>query len=105
VPIGIELESELLVLTKGRDFEWVFENLDPNNNPIDYPDGELFFEFASDVDDWDFVIDGSIATLKVESTVVDTVTDRTKWQLVFLPAGEPAGGQPLALGQVQIQGD
>ncbi|BBC53808.1 hypothetical protein [Mycobacterium phage PP] len=52
---------------------------------------------------WNFVIDGSTASLKVESEDVDVIQPRTKWQLVFLPDGEPAGGQPVARGRVLVQ--
>lgn len=45
--IGIDLEPDQLVLTKGRDFKWTFRSLDENDNPVDYPDGDLFFEFAT----------------------------------------------------------
>lgn len=53
---------------------------------------------------WDFDIDGSIATLKVESEEADRVAERTKWQLVFLPDGEPAGGDPITHGTVRKVG-
>ena len=52
---------------------------------------------------WDFVIDGSTAELKVESEYVDRIQPRTKWQLVFLPDGEAAGGQAVARGSVTVQ--
>jgi hypothetical protein len=104
--IGSPLDSDTLVLTRGRDFQWTFQNLDENGQPIDFPvGGELFFEFNSQsIDNWDFVIDGDVATIKIESTVADTVPARTKWQLVWLPSGEAAGGDAVALGSVQVQG-
>lgn len=100
--IGIELEPNLLIVTKGRDFRWDFENLDENDAPADYPPGDLYFEFAN-AQRWDFVIDGSLATLKVESVTAALVPNRTKWQLVFLADGEAAGGDPIARGQVKVQ--
>lgn len=54
---------------------------------------------------WQFVIDGHTASLKVESEECDKIADRTDWQLYFLPDGEPAGGDPIALGRVRVQGD
>lgn len=54
-------------------------------------------------DNWHFVIDGAEASLKVESEVADLVQPRVKWQLVFLPEGEPKGGDPIALGRVAVQ--
>lgn len=101
--IGIELESDQLVLTKGRDFKWSFENLDTEKQPIAYPEGDLFFEFSNG-EEWHFVIDDMLASLKVEHTEVALVPARTKWQLVFLEAGEVAGGDPIARGQVLVQG-
>lgn len=52
---------------------------------------------------WLFEIEDSIATLKVESEYVDRIKPRTRWQLIFLPDGEEAGGEPLARGTVAVQ--
>ncbi|AGY36949.1 tail protein [Mycobacterium phage Fredward] len=52
---------------------------------------------------WHFDIDGSMAELKVESEEADKVSARTRWQLVFLADGEPAGGDPIARGLVRVQ--
>jgi hypothetical protein len=52
---------------------------------------------------WPFVIDGALATLKVESEEADKIGDRTPWQLVFLPTGEAEGGDALARGTVRVQ--
>lgn len=52
---------------------------------------------------WHFTIDGDLASLKVESEEVDKIPDRIPWQLVFLPDGEAAGGDPVALGQTKIK--
>lgn len=103
--IGIPLDADSLVLTRGRDFKWSFQNLDTTGTPVAFPAGDLFFEFSNAlIDNWEFVITGDTAALDVESEVVDTVPARTKWQLVFLPDGETAGGEAIALGQVQVQG-
>lgn len=103
--IGIPLDADTLVLTRGRDFNWTFQSLGTNGAPVDFAAGDLFFEFNNpDIDNWDFVIDGDTASVQVESTVVDTVPARTKWQLVFVPEGEAAGGEAVALGVVQVQG-
>lgn len=45
--IGVELDQNPLVLTRRRDFKWSFENLDENNEPVDYPAGDLFFELET----------------------------------------------------------
>ncbi|AKU42356.1 minor tail protein [Mycobacterium phage UnionJack] len=52
---------------------------------------------------WDFDIDGPVADLKVESEEADLIAARTRWQLVFLQDGEPAGGEPIARGLVWVQ--
>ncbi|UVK63300.1 hypothetical protein SEA_SHYGU2_3 [Mycobacterium phage Shygu2] len=101
--IGTSLAVDTLVLTKGRDFKWSFENLDATGQPVNFPAGELFFEFENGTQ-WDFTIDGAIASIKIESEQVALIAARMKWQLVFLPEGEELGGDPIALGQVQIQG-
>ncbi len=104
--IGLKLDTDQLVLTKGRDFKWNFENLDEFGQPVNFPAGELYFEFniGSPKKKWPFTIAGPLATIKVESTEADTIPTRTKWQLVFLPAGETAGGDPVTLGTVAVQG-
>lgn len=52
---------------------------------------------------WPFDIDGNIASIKIESEVADLMPNRTPWQLVFLPDGEAAGGDPIARGLVKEQ--
>lgn len=52
---------------------------------------------------WPFAISGSTASIKVESEVVDTIANRTEWDLVWKPQGEPAGGDPVARGVVRYQ--
>lgn len=42
--IGVRVDSDSLVLWRGRDFRWTFENLDKNNKPIPFPPGQLYFE-------------------------------------------------------------
>ncbi|OBJ41336.1 hypothetical protein A5630_23145 [Mycolicibacterium mucogenicum] len=103
--IGLELDVNQLVLTKGRDFKWNFQPLDDAGNPVDFPPGDLYFEFdlGSPKKQWQFEITGDLASIKVESTEVDTVPPRTKWQLVFLADGEPAGGDPIARGITVVQ--
>jgi hypothetical protein len=104
--IGIALEADQLVLTTGRDFKWSFQNLDANGSPEAFPAGSLFFELQTGPTptQWAFTIVGDTATLKVESAAADLVPARTKWQLVFMPSGEAAGGDPIALGAVKRQG-
>ena len=52
---------------------------------------------------WNFDISGSLGIVKVESEEADLIPNRTDWQLVFLPDGEPAGGDPIARGVTAIQ--
>jgi hypothetical protein len=58
---------------------------------------------ATGITEWDFVITGSSAVLKVESEEVDKISNRTHWQLVWMPSGEPAGGDPVARGVTRVQ--
>lgn len=102
--IGTVLEPMQLVLTKGRDFKWSFQNLNDAGVPTNFPGGSLYFEFAlSPLVTWPFTISGNTATLKVESNAVDQIPNRTRWQLVFRATAEVAGGDPLARGFVTIQ--
>ena len=52
---------------------------------------------------WPLTISGSDADIKVESEDADLVSRRTRWQLVFMPDGEPAGGDPVTRGRVMVQ--
>lgn len=103
--IGVELEQDELVLTKGRDFRWTFTNLNASGAPTNFPAGSLYFELATTPSPttWNFTISGNTATIKIEHTQVDLIPARTKWQLVFRPSGEAAGGDPIARGVVRIQ--
>ena len=42
--IGIPLTPLPMVLTRGRDFVWGFENLGTNDSPEAFPAGDLYFE-------------------------------------------------------------
>lgn len=52
---------------------------------------------------WEFEIVGTTATIKIDSEEADLISARTHWQLVFLPDGEAAGGDPVARGRVTVQ--
>lgn len=52
---------------------------------------------------WPFTISGNTASIKVESELVDEVNTGTRWQLVFMPAGEAGGGQLVARGTTAVQ--
>lgn len=102
--IGTELEMSSLVLTKGRDFRWIFRNLGEGDVPTPFPAGSLYFEFdTTPVKTWQFTVSGTDASIKVESVDVDQIPNRTRWQLVFRPSGESAGGDPIARGVVRVQ--
>jgi len=53
---------------------------------------------------WEFEIAGNEASIQVESEDADEILEGTPWQLYFLPDGEPAGGDPVAMGSVRVQG-
>jgi hypothetical protein len=104
--IGPVFAPDKLYLTRGRDFKWAYKLVDVDGVETDFPPGELFFEILLyPVLKWPFSITGSEAVLKIESEEADLIPNRTKWQLVFLPEGEPAGGDPVALGTVKVQGE
>lgn len=103
--IGPEVPSDTITLYKNRDFKWGFQNLDENDQPIPFPPGSLFFELqTSPLTNWVFEIDGSEASLKVESEAAALIPAKTKWQLVFLQTGESAGGDAIATGSVTRKG-
>lgn len=53
---------------------------------------------------WYFSVSNSTASIKIESEECDKIQPRCKWQLYFLPDGEPAGGDPIGRGMVQKVG-
>lgn len=64
---------------------------------------EVIREGADRFAKWSFDIEDATATIKVESYEVDKIPPRSRWQLVFLPAGEAEGGDPIARGRVTVQ--
>jgi hypothetical protein len=100
--VGVPQRDDVMFVTRGRDFFWNVELVDQCGDPLPFPPGDLFFEFV-DGSRWFFDVDGSVASLKVESEVADTVANRARWQLVFLPEGEPAGGTAWAKGYVKVE--
>ena len=102
--IGPVFAPDKLFLTRGRDFKWAYKLVDCDGVATDFPPGRLYFEISTDpLTLWDFTIDGDVASIKVESEEADLIPNRTKWRLVFLPDGEAEGGDPVALGVVQVQ--
>lgn len=102
--VGVRLKQGPLYLTKGRDFKWSFHFVDKDREPLDFPPGELYLELDTNpVTIWKTSIKGSVASLKVEHQESDRIPANTRWQLVFKPAGEAAGGDPVALGYVRVQ--
>ena len=100
--VGSPHRDDVMFLTRGRDFHWVIQLVDQCGDPLTFPPGDLFFEFV-DGSRWFFDVDGSVASLKVESEVADAVANRARWQLVFLSEGEPAGGVAWAKGYVKVE--
>ena len=43
--IGVDIPADRLMLQKGRDFQWSFTNLNSDNEPVNFPAGQLYFEF------------------------------------------------------------
>lgn len=102
--VGPVFAPDKMFLTTGRDFKWAYQLVDEQNVPTAFPAGRLYFELATTpVTVWEFAVSGSYASLKIEHEKADLIPDRTRWQLVFLPSGEPAGGDPVALGTVKRQ--
>lgn len=122
--IGIPGEGDALVLWNGRDFKWAFENVDENWVSVDFPDGQLYFEFRNTYDVvvgvWYFTISGSTATLFIDNDIVAALPKGAKWQLVWRDQDGPSleldggdassvyvawdadttGGDPIARGTV-----
>ncbi|WKW87223.1 hypothetical protein SEA_CHARGERPOWER_7 [Mycobacterium phage Chargerpower] len=52
---------------------------------------------------WPLTVVGASASIKVESEEADKIPNRCRWQLVHLPTGEAAGGDPKQMGLVYRQ--
>ncbi|AIK67723.1 minor tail protein [Mycobacterium phage Piro94] len=52
---------------------------------------------------WPLTVNGADASIKVESEEADKIPFRCKWQLVHMPTGEAAGGDPKQIGLVYRQ--
>ncbi|AMB18497.1 hypothetical protein NASIATALIE_7 [Mycobacterium phage NaSiaTalie] len=52
---------------------------------------------------WPLTVNGADASIKVESEEADKIPFRCKWQLVHMPTGEAAGGDPKQIGFVYRQ--
>lgn len=98
-----------LELVAGGDYMWSFElRYGPSHakagQPQPFPAGSLFYRILTEPVEtrWPFVISGASASMKIESEDVAKVPDRTRFQLVWLPDGETAGGQVWAMGKVRV---
>ncbi|QJD50210.1 hypothetical protein SEA_IWOKEUPLIKEDIS_7 [Mycobacterium phage Iwokeuplikedis] len=49
---------------------------------------------------WPLTVSGATASIKVESEEADKIPHRCRWQLVHMPTGEAAGGDPKQMGLV-----
>ena len=102
--MGVILSPEVLPLYRGRDYQRTFESKDVVTKlPVPFPAGDLFLEFCQNPKKiFKATITGSSAVFKIESEDCDKIPDRTKYQLVWLGATEPAGGQCVGFGQVKV---
>lgn len=106
---GVVPDCATLELVDGADYSWHFTLKYPQGHAQagqdqPFPAGQLFYRiFTSPVETkWQFTVAGSVASIKVESDEVVKVPDRTRFHLVWLPAGELAGGQVWAIGKVRV---
>jgi hypothetical protein len=106
---GVVPECATLELVEGGDYVWNFELKYPPGHaqagaPQPFPSGQLFYRIFTDPVEtkWQFTIAGSTASIKTESEEVAKIKDRTRFHLVWLPAGELAGGQVWAVGKVRV---
>lgn len=106
---GAVPDCATLELVQGADYVWNFVLTYPQGHPLagqqqPFPPGSLSYRIFTEptVTVWPFTISGATASIKVESEVVVTIPDRTRFHLVWLPAGEIAGGQVWAVGKVKV---
>ena len=98
-----------LELVAGADYMWSFELRYPSTHvqagqPQAFPAGQLFYRiFTAPVETvWPFTVAGAVASMKVEEVEVAKIPDRSRFHLVWLPAGELSGGQVWAVGKVRV---
>jgi len=106
---GVVPGCATLELVEGGDYVWNFELRFPADHaqaglPQPFPPGSLVYRiFTEPVETvWPFTLSGAVASVKVESEEVAKIKDRTRFHLVWLPAGELAGGQVWATGKVRV---
>lgn len=97
--VGACFDDDAMCVTPGKDFYCLLSFEDKNKAPVDIRSGSLFFEFDGGAK-WVFKIQGSKAFV---TQVVEGVSNRERWRLVFLPAGQVSGGKVLANGYVRFQ--
>jgi len=109
--IGVSGEADSLVLCSGREFKWAFENVDENGGSVNFPSGQLYFEFqTSPITKWSFTLSGSTATLTATYDQVAAIPKGTKWQLVWrdasisVPSTSTTSGDLIARGVVVVVG-
>lgn len=102
--MGTFIEPEPLPLYRGRDYKKTFVSCDATTRqPTPFPPGELYIELCGNPPKvFQAVINGANAVIKIESEDCDKIADRTKYQLVWKDAGEPAGGQCVGFGNIKV---
>ncbi|MFE7717471.1 hypothetical protein ACFU44_00290 [Nocardia rhizosphaerihabitans] len=87
---GREAKNEPLKLIVNDDFEYTYEwKVDGVSTPFP-ANHELYYQFQNGSGGswtggtkWQYVIDGALATLRIESEVANAVPDRMPYQLIF----------------------
>ena len=96
--IGLSPTECKLVLATGGDFQWTF-HYDSGN----FPAGSALYLLIG-ASQWDFVISGDTATIKVESAVADLIPSLTPFRLIFKQTTTPTTETVIGYGTVSRVG-
>ncbi|WP_428847105.1 DUF7264 domain-containing protein [Nocardia arthritidis] len=108
---GRRAAVEPLILITGDDFKWAYTWM-PNGSQAPFPPNrELYYEFKNGTGGawsgslkWVYTISGAVASIRVESEIADTITNRTPYRLVFRDKGaSPTDKSVMIIGNVERQ--
>lgn len=97
--IGDELSPKRIRVTRGADRKFSLRRTDTNGDPIGW-DAQVYINVWVDKTPTKVfaTVTDELAAVRLESTLLDQVTDRTQWQIIMSEAGTPTLETPLLVG-------
>lgn len=98
--IGDALPPKRIRVTRGADRKFTLRRTNPDGDPIDW-NAQVYLNVrvgSGAPTRVDAVVVDELAVVRLESTLLDTVDDRTQWQAIMSEAGTPTLETPLMVG-------